>query len=69
MFKVFYVWLFINCNVCGGVMIMVNMCINNCYFLKILIKKKSISLRNIVLKFVNKKKIVCSVFSENDNVV
>lgn len=40
MFKAFHVWLLINCNVCGGVMTMVNMCTNNCHFLKILIKKK-----------------------------
>lgn len=67
MFKAFHVWLLINCNVCGGVLTMVNMCTNNCHFLKILIKKKSTSPRNIVLKSVNKKKIVCSAFSENDN--
>lgn len=61
MFKAFHVWLLINCNVCGGVMTMVNMCTNNCHFLKILIKKNT-SRRNIVLKSVNKKKL-CAVLS------
>lgn len=32
MFKAFHVWLLINCNVCGGVMTMVNMCTGNCHF-------------------------------------
>lgn len=61
MFKVFYVWLFINCNVCGGVMIMVNMCINNCYFLKILIKKKVLVYVILFWNLLIKKKL-CVVF-------